>query len=118
MTQVIAKPVAKAVEFLRGVTKETIDAKKDEIVGFANKSAADRVRAAFILSRIAEEEKIKVEKNEIDERLAQMAARNQMSVPKLKEKLAERGGETAIAEQILRSKTLDFLAANATVETV
>lgn len=101
---------------MRGVTKEDIDSKKDEILGFASRSAADRVRAAFILSRIADEEKIKVDKKEIDERIEQMAARYQMPVAKLRAKLEERGGTLEIEEQILRSKTLDFLEASAKVE--
>lgn len=103
---------------MRGVTKESIDSKKDEIFGFANKSAADRVRALFILSRIAEEEKISVEKKEVQTRIEEMAARYQMPVSKLREKLAEKGGEAEIEEQILRSKTLDFLEANAKVQPV
>jgi trigger factor len=101
---------------MRGVTKEAIDSKKDEIFGFANKSAADRVRASFILSRIAEEEKITVDKKEVETRIDEMAARYQMPVSKLREKLAEKGGEAEIEEQILRSKTLDFLEANAKVQ--
>jgi len=103
---------------MRGITKEAIDAKKDEIFGFASKSAADHVRASFILSRIAQEEQIKVEKKEVDDRVAQMAQRYQIPLQKLRERLDERGGIFEIEEQILRSKTLDFLEANARVEPV
>jgi trigger factor len=100
----------------RGVTKETIDAKKDEIFGFASKSAEERVRASFILARIAEEEKITVEKKETEARLEEMVTRYQIAIPKLRKQLEERGGILEIQEQILRSKTLDFLEANAKLE--
>lgn len=101
---------------MRGATKEMIDAKKDEIFGFASKGAEERVRVAFILARIAEEEKITVEPKEIEERIQALAARYQTPVTKLREKLNERGGTFEIEEQIQRAKTLDFLEANAKLE--
>lgn len=100
----------------RGATKEMIDSKKDEIFGFASKGAEERVRVAFILARIAEEEKITVEPGEIEERIQALAARYQTPVARLREKLNERGGTFEIEEQILRAKTLDFLEANARLE--
>lgn len=101
---------------MRGVTKDIIDEKKEEIFGYASKSATERVRASFILSRIAEAENIKVEKKEIDARIEEMAARYQIPVPKLRARMEEKGGTFEVEEQVLRSKTLDFLEANAKVE--
>jgi trigger factor len=103
---------------MRGVTKESIDRKKDEIFGFAQRSAADRVRGAFILSRIAQEEKIEVTEQEIEARIEEMSKRFQIPVAKLRDRLDEKGGKAELEEQILRGKTLDFLEANAKVEAV
>jgi trigger factor len=99
----------------RGVTKETLEEKKDEIFGYATKSAKERLRTSFILDAIAKAEGIKVEANEMEERIAQMARRNRVPPEKLKAQLDERDGLAEIEEQILVGKTLDFLLSNATV---
>ena len=101
----------------RGVTKETLEEKKDDILGFATQSARDRLRASFILGAIAEVEGIKVEETEIEQRIAQLAQRYRVTPEKLKAQLSERGGVGEIEEQILEGKTLDFLLANAKVGT-
>ncbi len=103
---------------MRGVTREHLEQKKDEIFGFAAQSAKDRLRASFILDAIANAENIKVEELEIEQRIAQLAQRYRVTHEKLKAQLAERGGLGEIEEQILVAKTLDFLLLHATVETV
>jgi trigger factor len=101
---------------MRGVSKEQLEQKKDEIFGFATQNAKERLRSSFILDAIAQAEQIKVEEAEIEERLAQLAQRYRVTPEKLKAQLAERGGLGEIEEQILVGKTLDFLLANAKVE--
>ena len=103
---------------LRGVSKEQLEQKKQEIFGFATQSARDRLRGSFILDEIARAEKIQVEEAEIEERLRQLAERYRVPLEKFKAQLDERGGLGEIEEQILVAKTLDFLMANAKVETV
>ncbi len=61
---------------LRGATKEQLEEKKNEIFGFAAKSAQDRLRTSFILDAIAAAEKIKVEEAEVEERIRQLAQRS------------------------------------------
>jgi trigger factor len=100
----------------RGATQETIESNQDKILGLASRSAADRMRVKFILARIAEEEKIKVEKKEVDQQVEQMAKRYQIALTKLRAQLEERGGLLEIEEQLVRGKTLEFLAANAKVQ--
>ena len=102
---------------LRGVSKETLEQKKDEIFGFAMQSAKDRLRTSFILNAIAEAEGIKAEEREVRERVAQLAQRYRITPERLHAQLEERGGLGEIEEQIVVSKTLDFLLANARVET-
>jgi trigger factor len=103
---------------LRGATKEQLETKKNEIFGFATQSAKDRLRTSFILDAIATAEKIKVEKAEVDERVARLAQRSRTTPARLKVQLSEKGGLDEIEEQILVSKTLDFLVDNAKVEAV
>ena len=103
---------------LRGVSKETLEEKKNEIFGFATKSAKDRLRSSFILDAIARAEGIKVEEKEMEERIWQFAQRYRVTPEKLKAQLAERDGLREIEEQILVGKTLDFLVSNAKVEAV
>jgi trigger factor len=103
---------------MRGVTKEELEKRKDEIFGFAMQSAKDRLRATFVMSAIADAEQIKVEKKELEEKLAQLAERYRVTPEHLKAQLVERDGLGEIEEQIRVSKTLDFLLGNGKVETV
>jgi trigger factor len=102
----------------RGVSKEQLEQKKDEILGFATQNAKDRLRSSFILDAIAQQEQIKVEEAEVEQRITQLAQRYRITRERLKAQLAERDGLGEVEEQILVGKTLDFLLANAKVETV
>ena len=102
----------------RGVPKEAIEQQKDVIFANANANAKDRVKAMFLLNRIAEKEGVKVEQQEILERVQAMAQQYQMPIQKLIKQLEERGGFGEIHEQILVGKVLDFLQLQATVEEV
>ena len=103
---------------MRGVTKEELEKRKDEIFGFATQSAKDRLRASFILSAIADAEQIKVEKKEVEERIAQLAQQCRVTPEHLKAQLVEKDGLAEIEEQIRVSKTLDFLLGNGKVGSV
>ena len=100
----------------RGASREAIESQKDQIFSFAAASAKDRVKASFLLGRIAEKENIKVEQQEISQRVLMMAAQYQMPVQKLVKQLDERNGFGEIHEQVLTAKVLNFLVANAKVE--
>ena len=102
---------------MRGATKEQLEEKKNEIYGFAAQNAKGRLRTSFILEAIAEAEQIKVEEAEVEQRIAQLAQRARITPEKLKAQLAEKNGFGEIEEQILVGKTLDFLVANAKIET-
>jgi trigger factor len=99
------------------VSKDLLEEKKDEIYGMASQSAKDRLRTSFLLEAIAEKEKITVSEEDMEQRIAVLAQRYRMTVERLKAQLDERGGLVEVEEQILMGKTLDFLIANAKVET-
>lgn len=100
---------------VRGMSEEELKSQEDQILGFAKQSAADRVRSRFLLLRIAEQEKLEVEQNELVMYVTQMAARYEMTVQKLVKDLQRRNAFGAIREQILVGKTLDFIVSSVTV---
>ncbi|HSH94784.1 MAG TPA: trigger factor [Roseimicrobium sp.] len=102
----------------RGVPKETIEAQKDQIFSVASTSAKDRVKSMFILHRIANKEGIKVEQQELIQRIHMMAQQYQTPVDKLVKELQQRNGIAEVQEQILSGKVLDFLQLNAKIEEV
>jgi trigger factor len=102
----------------RGVSKEAIDEKKDEIYTVANTNAKERVKVALMLNRIAEKEGIKVTQEELSRRIVYLAAQNSMKPDKLAKQLQERGGLNELHQQILSAKVLDFLELQAKVQEV
>jgi len=102
----------------RGMTREMIDQQKDQIFSYASNSAKDRVKAAFVLGRIAEREGIKAETEEITQRILYLAQQYQITPEKMVKQLQERNGIPEIQEQIVSSKVLEFLEQQAKVEEV
>src|SRR5438067_492853 len=100
----------------RGVPDDMLKGKEKELVEGAGSLAAHRLKTNFILSRIAEREKIKVSRQEIDARVREEAARYDISVDKMRKELQEHDGLNTLAEQLLLGKTLDFLKANVSIE--
>jgi len=100
----------------RGVPDDMLKGKEKELVEGAGSLAAHRLKTNFILSRIAEREKIEVSHEEIDARIREEAARYDISVDKMRKELQEHDGLNTLAEQLLLGKTLDFLKANVRIE--
>jgi trigger factor len=102
----------------RGVTKENIEEKRDEIFNYANQSAKERLKLGFLFGRIAEKEGIKVSREEITRRVLQIAQQREVKPEKLIKDLDKSGGFGRIHEDILMSKVVDFLEQNAQIEEV
>jgi trigger factor len=102
----------------RGISDDEIRGNHGEIGANAANAARERLTSAFILTRIAEKEGIKVTREEFDRHLAQMAVRHQMALEKLRRLLEERQALGQIEEEVLIGKVLAFIVANASVETV
>lgn len=99
----------------RGVSDEEIRKHQDELIGAAQQSARDRVRANFLLLRIAEKEKIEVTEQDVAQRVIEMASRYEIPVNKLVKDLQRRDGFGPLREQILTGKALDLITGNVTV---
>ena len=100
----------------RGIPDDILKGKERELVESAGSLAANRLKTNFILSRIAEQEKIEVSREDVDARVKQEAQRYNLSVEKMRKELEEHDGLNTIAEQIVLGKTLDFLKANVSVQ--
>ena len=97
----------------RGVPRELIESKKDEILANARTSATNRVRAAFLLNRIAEEEKITFTREELANRLMFLAQQNNTEPEKFIKWAKENNRFPEIQQELLTSKVLDFIEAAA-----
>jgi FKBP-type peptidyl-prolyl cis-trans isomerase (trigger factor) len=101
----------------RGLSKEAIEEKTNEIYSYASSSAKDRVKMSFLLGRIASAENLKATEAEIQQRILQLAKQNQMAPDKFAKQLKEReGGLNEIENQIVSEKVIDFLQLHAKVE--
>ena len=100
----------------RGIPDELLKSKERELVEGAGGLAAHRLKTNFILHRIAENEKIQVAREDLEERIREEAERYSVSVEKMRKELEEHQGLEGLAEEVLLGKTLAFLKANVTVE--
>jgi trigger factor len=102
----------------RGLSREQIEKEKDKIYTAAASGARGRVKAAFIMQKIAEKEEIKVAQEEISQRIGQLAAMYQIAPDKFVKDLQKRNGLIEIYDQLMNEKVVDFLQQNAKIEDV
>jgi trigger factor len=100
----------------RGVSEELLRESGKEIVDTAARSAKDRLKASFILTRIGEKEEIEVTANDLKKRVAELATQYRMTFEKAMSELDRKGAIPQICEEIQIGKVLDFLTSNATVD--
>ncbi len=100
----------------RGLGKEALQNQKDEIYSYATASAKERIKGAFLIGRIADQENIRATQEEVTQRVLQLAQQHQIKPEKLAKQLQERNGLAQIEEQIIHAKVRDFLQLHAKVE--
>ena len=111
----VVKEIVEA-EQMRGLSDEELLSKKDEIFGHAQMGAQFRVKADFILTRVAREQKISVTREELVEHIARLAQRLNMPMDKLVKQLVRREGLGSVESDVVRDKALDFLASKVKVK--
>lgn len=99
----------------RGVGKEIIEENKDKIYANAKTDAKVRVKANYILSKIAEKEGIKVTDKELSRQVAAMAAQQKVKPQKLAQQLKDNGTIYQVQEEIMNAKVIDLLEEKAKV---
>ena len=102
---------------MRGVSEEILRENQKDIINAASRNAKDRVKANFILTRIAQAEGIEVNADELKERVQELAVQYRMTFEKMRTELEEKGAIPQVREEILIGKVLDFLTSNANIET-
>ena len=73
------------------------------------------LRGSLLLERVADEEKIEVSDQEIEDEINAIAEASKQSPEQVRGILTKQGGERSIAGRLRNRKTLDFLVANAKI---
>ncbi len=99
----------------RGIARELIEQQKDEIYAAAAGNARERVKLAFLVGRIAEQEKIQATQEDVLRRAQQLAVMYQMPFDQFLKDLQKRNGVNELYEQVLHEKVLELLEKSATL---
>ncbi|MGK0187405.1 MAG: trigger factor [Verrucomicrobiales bacterium] len=99
----------------QGIADEEIMEHQDEILANANEQAKLDVKSRFLLLEIANKEELEVSQRELAMQVSGLAQQNKVAPKKMAKQLKDSGNLETLAEQILASKTLDFLKSSASV---
>ncbi len=99
----------------RGVSAEEIESHKEELFESATRSASEKVKLRYILRRIAAEEQITVEEQEVEARIRALAAGWGVPADRLRADLAKREALGQVRDDVLTSKVLARLLEWATI---
>ena len=111
----VVKEIVEA-EQMRGLSDEDLLSKKEEIFQHAQMGAQFRVKADFILTRLARESKIEASREELAEHIARLAQRLNMPMDKLVKQLVKRDALGSVEADVVRDKALDFLSSKVKVK--
>jgi trigger factor len=99
----------------RGVNRDIIEQQKDQIYAAATGNAKERVRLAFIVQKIAEQEKIQVSQDDVIQRAQTLAMMYQMPLENFIKDLQKRDGVGELYQQVQHEKVLELLEKNASI---
>jgi len=100
---------------MRGVSRDEIVGRREDILDAATKSSIERIRMEYILDAIAGEEKITAEDAEVDKAVAAVAARYRTDPDVLRADLERRGAMERFRRNIRVDKALDFVFGQAKI---
>jgi FKBP-type peptidyl-prolyl cis-trans isomerase (trigger factor) len=101
---------------MRGISEDVLRENQKDIISAASRNARDRLKANFILTRIAEKEGIDVKPQELRERVQILANQYRVKFEKMMSDLEEKRALGQVRDEVLIGKVLDFLTSNANVE--
>jgi trigger factor len=102
----------------QGMTESDFQENQEDLLKNAETQAKNNVKTMFILDEIAKAEGITVDDNEMSQRVAMIAYQQRRPIKKVARELRDRNAFGEIRQDILISKTIEFLRANATVTEV
>ena len=100
----------------RGVAKDEIESNKDQLFDAASKSAAERIKVRYILRKIAAAESISATKEEIQQRIVELARRYQMPPERFEQELDKNNSLGRVADEVRLMKTVSWIYDQAKVE--
>jgi trigger factor len=100
----------------RGISDDLLRENQKDIISAASRNARDRLKANFILTKIAEKEQIEVKPQELRERVQMLANQYRVKYEKMMSDLEEKNALGQVREEVLIGKVLDFLTSNANVK--
>ena len=99
----------------RGVARDLIEKQKEEIYSAAAGNAKDRVKLAFLVGRIAEQEKITVTQEDALKKAQQLAMMYQTPLDQFLKDLQKRDAVNELYDQVLNEKVLDLIEKSAVI---
>ena len=99
----------------QGMTQEMLESQQDELVENAEKQARTNLKTNFLLQEISFKEEIKVEDQDVLQRIYQMAQQENKAPKKYIKELQKANAIQNVRNSVLIGKTIDFLVENATV---
>jgi trigger factor len=107
------------VRMLRaGVPREEAEQRAEEESGRTREGVTRRLKASYVLRKVAEKERILVTESEVQEQVRAFAARQGWREERASAYMEERGMLRSLRDDMRESKTLDFLVANARVQEI
>jgi trigger factor len=101
---------------MRGISEDVLRENQKDIISAASRNARERLKANFILTRIAEKEGFDVKPQELRQRVEFLANQYRVKFEKMMSDLEDKGALGQVREEVLIGKVLDFLTSNANVE--
>ncbi len=100
----------------RGLNKDQIEEHREDIFNRAAQSSTERVKVEYVLTRIADLEKVTVEDADLEQRIGEMAERYGTPRQKLRADLEKREALDALRRSLRLDKTLDLLLGLASIQ--
>jgi trigger factor len=101
---------------MRGISEDALRENQKDIISAATRNARDRLKANFILTKIAEKEGMEVKPQELRERVQMLANQYRVKYDKMMSDLEDKKALGQVREEVLIGKVLDFLTSNANVK--
>ena len=100
----------------KGMNKEQIDEQKKTVDEKIKVQAENKVKLYFILAKISEDEKVTVAPEEVDQRIAMIAAQSRQDAKTVKNYYEQNGLIDGLTEQLRENKTLDIILDKADIK--
>ncbi len=101
--------VSQSMAAQRGVTPDQMDVDWEKMREEGHEDAVKGVRSSMIIEKIAREENIEVSQEDIDEKIREIARKQDESFSRLKNKMEESDTNEKIRSSVLHEKTLEFI---------